>query len=1143
MRELRGLKVCFLAGTLGQGGAERQLFYMLTALKQAGAVPRVLCLTEREHWHERIEALGVLITWVGQSRFRLERLRKIVKELKRDPPDIFQSQHFFANIYVTAAVRLLGLREIGALRSDGIGELGANHGFLGQWSLKAPRIIAANSHAGIENAVSLGAARERLFFLSNVVDTSLFTPSSVRGNGHIRLLTVGRMVPVKRFDRFVRAVATVGNRSSIPIEGVIVGDGPLRSELQCQAEQLGLEESKLHFCGTADETGPFYRDADILVLTSDREGTPNVVLEAMASGIPVVATRVGGLPALIRDGETGYLVEPNDESALANAILDLVENCDKRAAFGARAREFVKQNHDLPQLTTELRGLYEVVLSPSPRVAARVEKQTPSQRRTERLLIVTNVVHFQYRGQIFAYGPYALEIGSWGEVFPELVLASPCRKGVPPGDCLPLPSNVSIVPQPETGGTTFLAKLAQLAILPYSVARLCVAMRGTDAVHVRCPGNLGLLGLLIGPLFRRRRIAKFAGQWDGYDAEPWTVRLQRRLLRSWWWNAPVMVYSEKKNEPRQVIPFFTSAITSSQMARACAAAMTRVDARLSHVLYAGRLSRAKNVHILIEAVAAVMRDGETVKLTIVGDGPERYSLEQRAASLGVQDRVVFAGGVSPDAVFDHYEAADVLVLASETEGWPKTLTEGMAFGLICIGSERGLIKTMLGEGRGLLVPPGDRDALARALRDALRMSSQELHQMRERATEWASRFTAEEFRESLRDTLEQHWGIAKPRVVQIPSASDRPNRLGRVGVMHLTDTLEIGGAERMAVSLANSLPRARFEPHICTTRRTGPLADMIASDVALFSLNRRRTLDVNALRRLVSYIRRNNIQILHAHGSAVFVSAVASMFRPYPTVIWHIHYGRHAAEEHIGWRYRAIRGRVSRSIAVSEPLANWAKKVIGMPAERVAYIPNFSLLPTSNGASITLPGKSGSRIVCVANFLPEKDHMNLLRAMEIVVKERPDAHLLLVGGGNNSGCQARVTAHIKHTGLNSNVTLLGQRRDVPEILRAVDIGVLSSEAEGLPLALIEYGEARLAVVVTSVGQCADVVDWGQAGIVVPPRNEAELAAGILDLLEAPTKRAALAKRLHSRVEQNFSKQRIIERVHAIYDFSGAPNGN
>ena len=1135
MRDLRGLKICFLAGTLGQGGAERQLFYMLTALKQAGALPRVLCLTKREHWHERIESLGIRVTWVGQSHLRLQRLRKIVKELRRDPPDIFQSQHFFANIYVAAATRLLGLREIGALRSDGIGELGANHGFLGLWSLKAPRIIAANSLAGIENAVLLGAPRERMFFLSNVVDTSQFTPPSPRTGCRVRLLTVGRMVPVKRFDRFVRAVAAVGKRSSIPIEGLIVGDGPLRSELQSQADKLGLGQNKLQFCGIADETGRFYQNADVLVLTSDREGTPNVVLEAMASGIPVVATRVGGLPALIRHGETGYLVDPDDEAALTDAILDLVENRDKRVAFGQRARDFVKQNHDLPQLTTELRELYNVVLSPSQRAVPRVAEDTPSRSRGERVLIVTNVIHYRDRGQIFAYAPYALEIRSWGEIFPQLILASPCRMGVPPGDCLPLPKNVSIIAQPETGGTTFLAKLAQIAILPYSIARLCVAMRGIDAIHVRCPGNLGLLGVLIGPLFSRKRIAKFAGQWNSYDGEPWTVRQQRRLLRSRWWNAPVMVYTEEKNEPIHVVPFFTSAISSSQMARACATAMTRIDARPAHVLYAGRLSRAKNVHVLIDAVAAVMRDYETLKLTIVGEGPERRSLEERAASLEILDRVAFTGGVSPDAVFDHYEAADVLVLASETEGWPKTLTEGMAFGLICIGSERGLVKGMLGEERGLLVPPGDHDALARALRDVLRMSPQELRQMRERASKWASRFTTEGFRDSLRSTLEHHWGTPKERVLRVARVAAKSPGSRRVAVMHLTDTLEIGGAERMAVSLANSLPRGRFEPHVCTTRRSGPLADMISSDVAIFSLNRRRTLDLGAIRRLVTYIRRNNIQILHAHGSAVFVSAVASMFRPYPTVVWHIHYGRHAAEDNMGLLYRAIKGRVSRSIAVSEPLAAWATNVIGMPAERVAYIPNFSLLSPTNGASITVPGKRGSRIVCVANFLPEKDHLNLLRAMEIVVKVQPDAHLLLVGGGNNSGCEASVTAHIKRAGLESNVTLLGQRRDVSEILRAVDIGVLSSEAEGLPLALIEYGEAGLAVVVTSVGQCADVVAWGQAGIVVAPKSPSDLASGLLDLLETPTKRQQLGGKLRLRVEQHFNKQRIVERVYAMYD--------
>jgi glycosyltransferase involved in cell wall biosynthesis len=1131
MLELKGLKVCFLAGTLGQGGAERQLYYMLRALKRAGARPRVLCLSQNEHWQERIEALGVPVTWVGESRFRLRRLAKIVNELKNDLPDIFQSQHFYTNIYVTSAARVLGLPEIGALRSDGIGELGANHGLLGRWSLKTPRLIAANSHAGIENAVALGAPRERLFFLPNVVDTSLFTPSSSNDTKSVRLLTVGRMVPVKRFDRFIRAVAAVGARSEAAIRGLIVGDGPLRSALESQASELGLGPDKLSFCGTAEETGEFYRESDLLLLTSDREGTPNVVLEAMASGIPVVATSVGGLPALVRDGKTGYLVDPHDEAAFADAVLDLVNDRDKRIAFGRCAREFVEHHHDLPQLEIQLGRLYEAALSQRSAVAPATEQPV------KKLLVVTNVIHYRHRGQLFGYGPYALEMHTWGKIFPNLVLAAPYRNTAPPGDCSVLPDNIKVVRQPETGGVTVNAKLRQLAMLPYSIVRLCIAMWGVDAVHVRCPGNLGLLGVVISPLFHRKRVAKFAGQWDGYDGEPWTVRLQRWLLRSHWWNAPVMVYTEKKNEPKHIVPFFTSAITSSQMTRACASSIARPATRPARVLYAGRLSKAKNVHVLLNAVAAVLQDGEPLTCTIVGEGPERDVLENLAERLGIKDRVVFTGGLSSDAVLDHYEAADVLVLASETEGWPKTITEGMAFGLVCIGSDRGLTRTMLAEGRGYVVEPGNTNTLAAALRDACRMSPQELSSMRGRATKWSSQFTTEHFRDSLRDTLEDRWRAPKERHFRAPrsgTVGTAGTKSHRIGVMHLTDTLEIGGAERMAVSLANALPRGQFAPHVCTTRRSGPLSDAIEADVGQLSLNRQHTLDFNALWRLIRYIRKNDIHILHAHGTAVFVSAAASMFWPYPRLVWHIHYGRHAAKGSSGWQYRAIRRRIGWSIAVSEPLAGWANKIVGIPTDRVEYIPNFSTSSLGPTAHVDLPGEPGMRIVCVANFLPEKDHLTLVRAMEKVVRAQPRAQLLLVGGGKTSQWGKAVVSEIERVGLGNNVSLLGQRRDVPGILEAADIGVLSSEVEGLPLALIEYGQAALPVVVTAVGQCPDVIDYGKAGIIVEPRNDDEIAGAILRLLASSRERTRLGHALQKRVHERFNAAKCVDNIYATY---------
>ena len=383
MSELAGLKVSFVAGTLGQGGAERQLFYIVAALKNAGGDPRVLCLTRGEHWQNPIESLGVEVTWVGQSRFRALRLLKIIRELRRHRPDVVQSQHFYTNLYVSAAARALGLPEIGALRNDAIEEISANPGFLGQRSLKMPRAMAANSRAGIENAINLGAARDRLFLLPNVVDTSLFTPTSRVSDNHVTLLIVARLVSAKRVDRFLRLISALQRRARASVYGVVAGDGILRSVLERQANELRLAETQVRFLGRVKETSSLYGAANLLIVTSDREGTPNAVLEAMASGVPVVATRVGGLGDLVSDGETGYLVPVGDEDAMATAVLSLIEDQAKLRQFGIRARTFVEQHHALALLPHHLLRLYGAVLSrrPGVRRAANVESDAASVTR------------------------------------------------------------------------------------------------------------------------------------------------------------------------------------------------------------------------------------------------------------------------------------------------------------------------------------------------------------------------------------------------------------------------------------------------------------------------------------------------------------------------------------------------------------------------------------------------------------------------------------------------------------------------------------------------------------------------------------------------------------------------------------------
>jgi glycosyltransferase involved in cell wall biosynthesis len=361
--DLSKLKICFLAGTLGQGGAEQQLFYNLSVLRQCGTDVRLLCLSQHEFWEDRIKRLGVPIIYVGQAESKPRRLFHIIAELRRAPPAIFQSQHFFASAYVGVAARLLRIPGIGALRSNGFSEV-LRSGRVGSWlNLRAPKVIVANSQAAIRYATEYGVRPERLYFLPNAVDTNHLRPGVRSGGETVRLIGVGRLHEPKRFDRFLSTLARLRREGNRPVTGVIVGDGPLQVQLEKQAQALGLLPSAVEFKGRIADVAPIYREADIYVLTSDHEGTPNVLLEAMSSGLPVVATRVGGVSAIISEGENGFTADVGDEDGLFAALVRLVDDPQCRMRMGLRAREFVERNHSLELLPGRLSDLYRHVLS------------------------------------------------------------------------------------------------------------------------------------------------------------------------------------------------------------------------------------------------------------------------------------------------------------------------------------------------------------------------------------------------------------------------------------------------------------------------------------------------------------------------------------------------------------------------------------------------------------------------------------------------------------------------------------------------------------------------------------------------------------------------------------------------------------
>ncbi len=360
---MRQLRVCFVAGTLGQGGAERQLFYMLRVLKDAGADPVVLALTSGEFWENHIRALGIPIEWVGRHASKLARLWAITAAVLRWKPQLIQSQHAYTNPYATAAGRGLRVPVIAAVRNDFVSEIKGDGAAARRWGYRHAGVVAANSKAALRAALSSGIPRGALRLLPNVVDVAEFSCPERAPRAPVHILSVGRLAPQKRHDRFLRTLAELRKVSATPFRATVMGAGPEQAALEGLAASLGLLPEMVRIAEPSAQMMQVYRDADVFALTSDHEGTPNVVLEAMAAGLPVVSTTVGDATDIIRDGETGFLVSNDDESALVNRLSQLVNSPQLRYDMGLRARRHIDENFSLGRLPGYLNELYEIALA------------------------------------------------------------------------------------------------------------------------------------------------------------------------------------------------------------------------------------------------------------------------------------------------------------------------------------------------------------------------------------------------------------------------------------------------------------------------------------------------------------------------------------------------------------------------------------------------------------------------------------------------------------------------------------------------------------------------------------------------------------------------------------------------------------
>ncbi len=351
-------RLLYLIGELHTGGSERQLYYLLRAMDRERYRPAVAVwnYSDQDLHVPLIRALNVpLYSFPGNRATKLHAFRGLVRQLR---PEVVHSWSFYTNFVAYWAS--LGTRALplGSIRSDFAPAKRESGPVVGRLSARWPSSQICNSLTAAESVRSLKSyfLPSQLSVVRNGIDLDQFTRSPLPTNQPVRVLGIGYLLPVKRWDLLLVAVEQL-NQQGISCVAQIAGDGPLRPGLEQVAAKLGIAD-RVQFLGHIDDIPSLLARAAFVVHTADSEGCPNAVMEAMASGRAVVATDAGEVPLLVEDGKTGFIVPRNDNSALVERMERLITDPDLCQRMGKAGRAKIEREFGLDRLVEETLSVY-----------------------------------------------------------------------------------------------------------------------------------------------------------------------------------------------------------------------------------------------------------------------------------------------------------------------------------------------------------------------------------------------------------------------------------------------------------------------------------------------------------------------------------------------------------------------------------------------------------------------------------------------------------------------------------------------------------------------------------------------------------------------------------------------------------------
>ncbi len=351
-------------------------------------------------------------------------------------------------------------------------------------------------------------------------------------------------------------------------------------------------------------------------------------------------------------------------------------------------------------------------------------------------------------------------------------------------------------------------------------------------------------------------------------------------------------------------------------------------------------------------------------------------------------------------------------------------------------------------------------------------------------------------------------------------------------IMQIIDTLNPGGAERMAVNLANAFDSLPIDHKLVVSRLDGGLSKQVNSPQHLTFLGKKNTFDFYAFKKLRKEVKDFQPDVLHAHGTSIYWAVALKYLSSGFKLIWHDHLGisDDVLKNNPRKELSIMSGQIDYIITADEKTKDhWINKNL-KDRGLIRYLRNFPHLVSQKKTSNEL-----FTFIHLANYRSEKGHMMLIEAVKRLKDNSKGFQVIMAGAAIDKSWKDSVVQKVKEEGLEDLIQVEGAKEDVGILLAQVDAGLVVSDREGLPVALLEYGLAGLPVISTDVGQCGAVLMGGKLGHLIAPGDSKALADKMESMIKSPVESIEMGDGFKVHVERNYGFEHFYKEYQEILD--------